>query len=191
MTYLSTEHATTLFMAHFRSSFPDSSISVKMHLPEDHIVPWSRLTGAGLGLLGSKERSPFMQGLIPCKERTIVCVTRYNNFSLHMVKEHNLSIAPQNMAAIPPPAKRTKIVIVPLWSNTFAHNFYSVSSILPDQYGKTSILQFVSTFCLRYFPAFSFPTKILVHSASKLNGPSPGSRFRRYSLVSYPAKLIT
>ena len=51
--YLST-HATTQFMAHFKSSFPYSSITVKTHLLEDHTVQQSRVTGVGFGLLGEQ-----------------------------------------------------------------------------------------------------------------------------------------
>ncbi|KAL5517066.1 hypothetical protein EMCRGX_G002534 [Ephydatia muelleri] len=36
------------FMEDFRSSFPDSSIPVKMHMLEDHTVPWARKTHVGL-----------------------------------------------------------------------------------------------------------------------------------------------
>ena len=51
-------------------------------------------------------------------QRTYHCMRNKVQRLLVMVKEHNLSIAPQNVAASPSglahPAKRTKHVIVPL-----------------------------------------------------------------------------
>ncbi|KAL5460235.1 hypothetical protein EMCRGX_G033664 [Ephydatia muelleri] len=48
------EHAISEFMESFRASFPSSSISLKMHLLEDHTVPWAKRTGTGFGLLGEQ-----------------------------------------------------------------------------------------------------------------------------------------
>ena len=49
--YYSTETLTGQFMEQFRNSFPDCSIPVKMHMLEDHTVPWAKTTFVGLGLL--------------------------------------------------------------------------------------------------------------------------------------------
>ena len=35
-------------------AFPDSSISPKMHLLEDHIIPWAKEWHVGFGLLGEQ-----------------------------------------------------------------------------------------------------------------------------------------
>ncbi|KAI8515685.1 hypothetical protein Bbelb_064980 [Branchiostoma belcheri] len=37
------------FLAKYRELFPTSSVSVKMHLLEEHVIPWIRCWGVGLG----------------------------------------------------------------------------------------------------------------------------------------------
>jgi hypothetical protein len=41
-------------MENFRASFPDSSITPKMHLLEDHVIPWAKQWHVGFGLLGEQ-----------------------------------------------------------------------------------------------------------------------------------------
>ena len=46
---------TDQFMNQFRRSFPDCSISVMLHLPEEHTVVWARQTHVGSSLMGEQE----------------------------------------------------------------------------------------------------------------------------------------
>ena len=48
------ETITAQLMEHFRSSFPDCSITLKMHMLEEHTVPWAKRTYVRFGLLGEQ-----------------------------------------------------------------------------------------------------------------------------------------
>ena len=60
------ETITAQLMEHFRSSFPDCSVTLKMHMLEERTVPWAKRTYVRFGLLRSKEQNPSMPGLTPC-----------------------------------------------------------------------------------------------------------------------------
>ena len=42
------------FMTYYRENFPDASVLPKMHLMEDHMVPWMEKFHVGLGLKGEQ-----------------------------------------------------------------------------------------------------------------------------------------
>ena len=97
-------------MAFFRDTYPQATVPIKMHLLEDHTSQWANSNHVGFGLLGEQGaesiHAKFNQlGLVfaPIKDRVqnLKCI----------VKEHLLSIEPQLVAAIPPPAKRVKNTI--------------------------------------------------------------------------------
>lgn len=78
-----------------------------MHMLEDHATEWARLTHVGFGLLGEQGAESIhakfnslgrVYTAIPDKVERMKC----------MLKEHLVSIAPDMVAAIPPPKKRTK-----------------------------------------------------------------------------------
>lgn len=56
MINLPTEAAIQQFMGNFRASFPDSSISPKMH----HIIPWAKQWHVGFGLLGEQKTESIL-----------------------------------------------------------------------------------------------------------------------------------
>jgi hypothetical protein len=41
-------------MAFYRANFPDATILPRMHILEDHIVPWMRRRHIGAGLMGEQ-----------------------------------------------------------------------------------------------------------------------------------------
>ena len=41
------ETITAQLMEYFRSSFPDYSLTIKMHMLEEHTVPWAKRTYVG------------------------------------------------------------------------------------------------------------------------------------------------
>eukprot|EP00731_Ephydatia_muelleri_P001906 Em0001g1906a len=49
------EEAVGEFMTFFRESFPQATVPIKMHLLEDHAVPWAKSFHVGFGLLGEQE----------------------------------------------------------------------------------------------------------------------------------------
>ena len=102
----STETLIACFMKDFRSSFPDSTIPVKMHMLEEHTVPWVRRTHVGFGLLG-EQGAESIHARFNALQRTYHSVPDRVKQLLLIVKEHLLSVAPEHVAAIPPP-KRMK-----------------------------------------------------------------------------------
>ena len=104
---VSTETLIAHFMEDFRSSLPDSSIPVKMHMLEEHTVPWARKTHVGFGLLG-EQGAESIHARFNSLQRTYHSVPDKVQQLVLMVKEYLLSVAPQNVAAIPPPTKRIK-----------------------------------------------------------------------------------
>ena len=97
-------------MAFFQDTYPEATVSIKMHLLEDHTSQWANSNHVGFGLLGKQGAESIhakynQLGLIfaPTKDRVqnLKCI----------LKEHLLSIEPQLVAAIPPPAKRVKNTI--------------------------------------------------------------------------------
>ena len=90
-------------MAFYHNTYPEATVSLKMHLLEDHAVQWANTYHVGFGLLAESIHAKFNRlGLVfaPIRDRVenLLCI----------VKEHLLSIEPQLVAAIPPPAKRVK-----------------------------------------------------------------------------------
>ena len=102
--FVPTKQAIQEFMAFYRNT---ATVPIKMHLLEDHAVQWANTYRAGFSLLGEQGvesiHAKFNRlGLVfaPIRDRVenLLCI----------VKEHLLSIEPQLVAAIPPPAKRVK-----------------------------------------------------------------------------------
>ena len=49
-----TDESVKEYLSFFRTNFPSESITPKLHIVEDHIIPWFQLWGAGLGLMGEQ-----------------------------------------------------------------------------------------------------------------------------------------
>ena len=94
-------------MKYFRSTFPDETIPIKMHMLEEHAVEFIQSYGVGFGLLGE-------QGSESIHARFNSLGISYRNIRnpverlKFMVKEHLITIAPENVDARPPPIKRAK-----------------------------------------------------------------------------------
>ena len=54
----STEKDIAAIMAFYRQTFPTATILPKMHLLEDHVIPWMRRWHIGARLMGSRVQSP-------------------------------------------------------------------------------------------------------------------------------------
>ena len=55
--HLHTDTNIAAFIAHYREAFPDACVLPKMHMMENHIVPFLKQWGVGLG---SKVQKVFM-----------------------------------------------------------------------------------------------------------------------------------
>ena len=102
-----TEQSVQEFMEFFRTNFPKGTIPIKMHMVEDHAVQWARSTHVGFGLLGEQGAES-----IHAKFNNLARAYSAIKGKVHQLKcivaEHLVSIAPHNVAAIPPPKKRKK-----------------------------------------------------------------------------------
>eukprot|EP00731_Ephydatia_muelleri_P009645 Em0005g231a len=91
----------------FRTNFPKGTIPIKMHMVEDHAVQWARSTHVGFGLLGEQGAES-----VHAKFNNLARAYSAIKGKVHQLKcivaEHLVSIAPHNVAAIPPPKKRKK-----------------------------------------------------------------------------------
>ncbi|KAL5502912.1 hypothetical protein EMCRGX_G009770 [Ephydatia muelleri] len=101
------EEAVGEFMTFFRESFPQATVPIKMHLLEDHAVPWAKSFHVGFGLLG-EQGAESIHAKFTRLSLSYTAITDKVQHLLCIVKEHLISISPQVVAAIPPPKKRIK-----------------------------------------------------------------------------------
>ncbi|KAL5515787.1 hypothetical protein EMCRGX_G001007 [Ephydatia muelleri] len=105
------EEAVGEFMTFFRESFPQATVPIKMHLLEDHAVPWAKSFHVGFGLLG-EQGAESIHAKFTRLSLSYTAITDKVQHLLCIVKEHLISISPQVVAAIPPPKKKNKIIIL-------------------------------------------------------------------------------
>ena len=91
----------------FRKSFPKATVPVKMHLLEDHTVAWVQKWHVGFGLLG-EQGAESIHAKFNALHRTYASIQEKLQHYQCVMKEHLISIAPENVAAIPVVAKRPK-----------------------------------------------------------------------------------
>ena len=105
--FFSTEKAIDDFLSFYRSEFPSASILPKMHMLEDHIVPWVQRWNVGCGLMG-EQGAESLHASFNYTEKA------YNNMRdrverLRVVlQNHHLRILPTNESLQPPPMKIKK-----------------------------------------------------------------------------------
>ena len=92
------------FMAYYWKEFPQATVTPKLHILEDHMVPWLQRCKVGFGLLMNKEQS------IHAKFNTLKDTYRTIPHKLkrlkHLMEAHYLHIAPKNIAVRPPIKKK-------------------------------------------------------------------------------------
>lgn len=89
-------------MSFYRSTFPRASVIPKMHLMEDHMVPWLRKWHLGFGTMG-EQGAESIHASFNSIERSFACMIHNRVDRLRaVVKEHHLRIAPANLALVPP-----------------------------------------------------------------------------------------
>lgn len=94
-------------MTFYRDTFPWATILPKMHMLEEHVVPWLRMWHVGFGLMG-EQGAESIHAYFNSLQRTFHGVPdRVKRLKL-MMKEHFLHIAPSNIAAKPAIKRRRK-----------------------------------------------------------------------------------
>ena len=102
-----TEKAIDGFLSYYRSTFPSSSVLPKMHILEDHVIPWVKTWKVGCGFMGE-------QGAESLHARFNYIEMAYNNMRDRverlkvLLKNHHLQILPSTNQLEPPPMKIRK-----------------------------------------------------------------------------------
>lgn len=104
----STAHNIKTFMAYYRSQFPTSTVTPKLHMLEEHVVPWIKKWGVGFGLLGEQGAESIHAYFNDLKLRFGSIPDRLQRLKQIMV-EHHLHVAPANTTARPPVAKKKRL----------------------------------------------------------------------------------
>ena len=103
-----TEHDFATFLEYYRRTFPDATILSKMHIMEDHIIPWLKRWHTGAGLMGE-------QGAESIHAHFMKLETRYQTIAnpvdrlKYIFSQQILESEPSLVALRPPPQKRIKI----------------------------------------------------------------------------------
>ena len=101
----STEQSIVTFMDVFWCSFPTATIPVKMHMVEDHTLEWVWAHNIVFGLLGEQcaESIHSRFNSLGC---TYASVPNGRERLRYIMKEHLISITPENVATRPVPKRR-------------------------------------------------------------------------------------
>ena len=94
------------FLRFYGHTFPDSSISPKLHMLEDHVVPFIRKWRVGLGML-NEQGAESIHARFNTLQRTYGSMQNKVERLKCTVKEHFRQICPDNLSRIPP-TKRCK-----------------------------------------------------------------------------------
>ena len=91
-------------MAHYRQHFSESTVIPKMHLLEDHVVPWLRRWHIASGLMG-EQGAESLHAQIHTLENRFCGVSNELQRLEYVVREHNIQSAPEIRDLQPPPRK--------------------------------------------------------------------------------------
>ena len=95
------------FLSFYRDAFPHASITPKLHMMEDHVVPFLKKWKVGFGFLGE-------QGAESIHTRFNSIRRNYSNMPNSVarleaiMKEHLSQVCPTNIAKLPAPKPRKK-----------------------------------------------------------------------------------
>lgn len=93
-------------MAYYRATFLTATVLPKMHVLEDHTIPWLKRWHLGAGLMG-EQGAESIHAHIMRLERIYQGVANDVDRLKYIVKEHMLESAP-SLTALRPPAKKRK-----------------------------------------------------------------------------------
>lgn len=102
-----TEQNINNFMAFYRASFPEATVLPKMHILEDHVVPWFSRWHLGFGLMGEQGAESIHAHLMRM-ERTFQGIANEVDRYKYIFKLQLLESDPSLVALRPPPQKRPK-----------------------------------------------------------------------------------
>ena len=94
-------------MALYRESFPSATVLPKMHMLEEHVIPWLRRWHLGFGMMG-EQGAESIHAYFNSLGRTYRGIPDRVLRLKQMMREHHLHVAPANIAAKPPVKKRKR-----------------------------------------------------------------------------------
>ena len=104
--HLFTEQDINNFLEFYRVSFPEATILPKMHILEDHVIPWFQRWHMGFGIMGEQGAESIHAHLMKL-ERIYQGIANDVERLKYIFKEHMLESAPSLVSLRPPPKKRT------------------------------------------------------------------------------------
>ncbi len=100
-------------MRYYRATFPDATVTVKLHLLEDHVVSFiGRWNGVGFGLLGEQGSESIHADFNNSKRRYAPMPNPVERLKCIM-KDHLLRCAPANITAKPMPKMKMSLKDTP------------------------------------------------------------------------------
>ena len=102
-----TEKDIEAFMSHYRSSFPHATVLPKMHILEDHVIPWLRKWHVGAGLMG-EQGAESLHAHLHKLEMDNKGVTVPLNRLKYTFQMYNIETAPQLLELQPEIKKRKR-----------------------------------------------------------------------------------
>ena len=95
------------FMSYYREKFSNATVLPKMHMLEEHVIPWLEKNNVGFGLLG-EQGVEGVHAHFNKYGRTYGTMRDPVELLRQLMKEHLLHISPENVAATPEVQKRKK-----------------------------------------------------------------------------------
>ena len=91
-------------MAYYRSQFSTATVTPKLHMLEEHVVPWIKKWGVGFGLLREQGAESIHAYFNQLRSTYNSIPERLSRLKQMMVA--HLKVAPDNTTARPPIAKK-------------------------------------------------------------------------------------
>ena len=89
----------------YRDTFPTATVIPKMHMLEEHFIPWLKKWHLGFGLMG-EQGAESIHAYFNSLKKTYAGIPDPVDRLRHTMKEHMLHISPANIDAKPPIKKR-------------------------------------------------------------------------------------
>ena len=96
-------------MGYYRSQFPTATVTPKLHMLEEHVVPWIKRWGVGFGLLG-EQGAESIHAYFNSLKRTYSGIPDKLQRLKQIMVEHHLHVAPANTTARPHVVKKKRSV---------------------------------------------------------------------------------
>ena len=98
----STDHDIVKFLQYYRATFPKATFLPKMHILEDHVIPWLKRWRIGAGMMGAESIHAHLMRV----ERNHQGIANSVEQLKYIFKQHMLETTPSLVALRPPPTKR-------------------------------------------------------------------------------------